>query len=476
MSSTNTHSTGLSLSSRIIIVVAAFLGWGFAGVHMSIISIVMRVAIVDLMPVGTAEGVIGQWFGWSVCAFLFGAAAGGYVLGIVGDRFGRARAMALSILCYSVFSAATYFVESPTSLLVLRFLTCLGVGGMWPNGIALIAEAWPNVSRPILAGIMGTSANIGILLFGVLTLSYHVTSESVIGGDAYGWRWTFLLAACPIVLAIGSFFLVPESPGWLAQKRKGDSNTEPKIGLGEIFKPGLRKTTIIGILLGTVPLFGGWGVANWAPAWSSEHSDLTKAQATAQKQAAEEGMGGSATRVKNDPTEKSRSTIARSLPGAVTSLLGGAVAAWIGRRLSYGLMCILAFVCTQFLFRVAEPTSTAPAFFHLDWGFGVWAPSEFTFWQAALGFFSGFFFGWLPLCLPEMFPTRVRSTGAGVSFNWGRILTGLAVIVTALALKDTFKGLYSNVGMLTGYVYLAGLVVFLMPASAKGGELDAVDE
>jgi len=181
----------ISTAGRYLIVVVAFLGWAFAGVHMSIVSIVMRVAVADLLPEGTEEGVIGQWFGWLVCAFLFGAATGGYIFGLVGDRVGRARAMAASILCYSVFSGLTYFSTSAEMLLVLRFLTCMGIGGMWPNGIALIAEAWPNVSRPILAGVMGTAANVGILCFAVLTTYRYVTSDD--------WRWTLLVGASPVL-------------------------------------------------------------------------------------------------------------------------------------------------------------------------------------------------------------------------------------------------------------------------------------
>jgi MFS family permease len=313
---------------------------------------------------------------------------------------------------------------------------------------------------------MGTSANVGILLFAVLTLTFQVTSESMIGGDAYGWRWTFLFAASPIVLGVLSFFFLPESPGWLALKQ--DTANEPEVGLGEIFAPGIRRTTIVGILLGAIPLFGGWGVGNWASAWSSEHNDVVNKQPVDDEPVAENGSeqpaaaAAAAPAKKGDPAEKSRSVIARSLPGSVTSLLGGAIAALIGRRLSYALMCSLAFICTQFLFRVAEPSSTAAPMFQMNLGFTVWDPSEFIFWQACLGFCSGFFFGWLPLCLPEMFPTRVRATGAGVSFNWGRILTGLGILLSSLALREAFKGQYSDVGMVSGFIYLFGLAVILM--------------
>ncbi|MFQ5731782.1 MAG: MFS transporter [Planctomycetaceae bacterium] len=420
----------LSRTGRYLILIVAFLGWAFAGVHMAIIGIVMRVAVADLLPAGASEGEIGQWFGWSVCAFLFGAATGGYLFGYVGDRLGRARAMAGSILCYSIGSGATYFVDSPEMLLVLRFLTCLGVGGIWPNGVALIAEAWPNVSRPLLAGLIGTAANVGILCFALLTTVWYVTGDD--------WRWTMLVGAAPVVLGIVGWFTVPESPRWLALRdRHRDDGPEttptPSIGLGEIFRPPILRITLIGILLGTVPLFGGWGVSNWAQAWASEAGDKPKSA---------------------DPALKSRVQIARSLPGSISSLLGGALAFYFGRKRSYFLLSLGALICTQFLFRVESP-----------------ADPMFLFWMGTLGFFSGFFFGWLPFCLPELFPTRVRSTGAGVSFNWGRILTGIGVLASAVALRQAFQGRYADVGQVTGFIYALGMLVILFAPQASGEEL-----
>ena len=89
-----------------------------------------------------------------------------------------------------------------------------------------------------------------------------------------------------------------------------------------------------------------------------------------------------------------------------------------------------------------------------------------------LGFFSGFFFGWLPLCLPELFPTRVRATGAGVSFNWGRILTAFGVLLSAVALKQMFQGEYATVGKITGLIYVAGLVVIWFAPDTSSTSLD----
>jgi MFS transporter, SHS family, sialic acid transporter len=457
----------LSRTGCWLVLTVAFLGWFFAGVHMAITSVVMRVAVADLLPPATGEGEIGKWFGWMVCAFLFGAAAGGYVFGYVGDRIGRAKAMAASILCYSVFSGLAYYADNAESLLVLRFLTCMGVGGIWPNGVALLAEAWPDVSRPFLAGLIGTAANVGITLFAVLTIPWQVTVDD--------WRWTMLAGASPVVLGIFGWFAVPESPRWLSLRRReaeaaeevaevgaqrnpvesrdrGFPSVQPRppiksqspAGLMEIFRPPLLRITLIGILLGTVPLFGGWGVSNWANAWASEAGDKP---ASGDKTNAAKAEAP-------DPALKSWATIARGLPGSISSLLGGALAFYLGRKRTYFLLSLGALVCTQLLFRVDDPH----------------AP-EFLFWMGALGFFSGFFFGWLPLCLPELFPTRVRSTGAGVSFNWGRILTGIGVLASAVALKDAFQGEYALVGRVTGFVYALGMVVILFAPESAAEEL-----
>ena len=488
-----------------VILISALLGWAFAGVQMSINSIVMRVAATELLEsqfveqgisdaasAGTVvagslldgfdadndgkldrvergrarEASLSQWFGWLTCAFLLGAAGGGYLLGLLGDRIGRAKAMAASILCYSVFSLATYSVQTPTQLLVLRFVTCMGIGGMWPNGIALMSEAWPTMSRPLLAGALGSAANVGILCFALSNIRYEVSLDA--------WRWTFLVGGSPIVLGILTLLLVPESPRWLALRRQSAAGTDAqvagaqKVGLMEVFRPPILKLTVLGVLLGTVPLFGGWGVSNWATAWASEVGDTKQAvkanDATPDARKRQEGAS------QPDPMLKSMTVIARSLPGSISSLLGGALAFWLGRKRSYFLLSLGALVCTQFLFR-ADPADKSVLFaislFGRDVDF-----TEFLAWTAGLGFFSGFFFGWLPYCLPELFPTRVRSTGAGVSFNWGRILTAIGVLATAAVLKQSLQGRYDLAGQYTGLVYVLGMIVVWFIPDPSESSLD----
>lgn len=144
-----------------------------------------------------------SWFGYYVCALLIGGAAGGLVFGRIGDRFGRVKGMTAAICCYSGMSLLAYFVQAPWQLLVMRFLVCMGMGGMWPNEVALMSEVWSGVSRPLLAGVIGTAANIGI--FVVASIGKYAREVSI-----DDWRWVMLLGGAPIVLGILIPFIVPE--------------------------------------------------------------------------------------------------------------------------------------------------------------------------------------------------------------------------------------------------------------------------
>ncbi|MCH8829858.1 MAG: MFS transporter, partial [Planctomycetes bacterium] len=167
----------LSSRGRYLILATAFLGWMCAGMQMINFPLATGSIVRDLHGKVLAEDSqlsqkerkeqinikVGQWFGYYVVAFLLGAASGGLIFGWMGDRIGRAKTMGLSILCYSLLHGLAYFTPFSSSLqtlLLLRFLACFGVGGMWPTGVALVSEAWTNASRPFLAGLIGTSANV----------------------------------------------------------------------------------------------------------------------------------------------------------------------------------------------------------------------------------------------------------------------------------------------------------------------------
>ncbi len=421
-------SRGITARGRYLVLTTAFLGWLCAGTQMSITPLVARSATKDLLETPSEE-IVGRWFARYNCAFLLGAAAGGLLLGAVGDRIGRTKAMGASILIFSAFSGLAYFSRSVEELLVIRFLGCLGVGGMWPNGVALVSEAWSDVSRPLLAGIIGTAANVGLVLFGILSIYIPITPES--------WRWVFLVGAVPAVLGALVLGAVPESPRWLAQRWTPGTGRQSAPAI-EVFRPPLLRLTLIGILLGTIPLLGGWGSGNWLVPWADKGGDL------------------------KDPALKGWAQVSRSFGGTLGSLAGGWFAGWLGRRRAYFVISLGSLATSAYLYRFVDPTQTA-----------------FYIWAVILGVVSGLYFGWLPLCLPELFPTRVRSTGAGVSFNFGRIGAAIGVLGTG-TLVEAFKADYGRVGSITSLIYVLGAaIIWLAPdttdkkLSDEGGRMNA---
>lgn len=254
-----TDITELTVGQRWLALSAAFLAWMFAGLEISLFVLISRPAIVDMLggqvDSSQIERVAAQWFAWYQCAFLLGAAAGGWLFGSLGDRAGRTRSIGLSVLCYSIVTGISYFVADPYLMWVLRFVACMGIGGVWPNAVALAVEGLPTVSRPLLAGLMGTAANVGFVLLGVVCYLFPVTPES--------WRWVLIVGATPALLGIVALAIVPESPRWLAGKRAAASAKTQAQPVREILRPPLLSRTMIGIVLGGIPVIGTAANANW---------------------------------------------------------------------------------------------------------------------------------------------------------------------------------------------------------------------
>ena len=181
-------------AQRFLVLGAAFFGWLFAGVQLGLMPLASLSVSEDLMGAAFTHASAGDWFARYTASLMLGAAIGGILLGQFGDRFGRAKGLAWSVLCYSFFGGAAYFAGTQEQLLVLRFLTGLGIGGMWPNGVSLVSEFWQDVSRPMLAGIFGAAANLGVFAMSQLGTFRDVTPDS--------WRWLMLAGATPFVLGL----------------------------------------------------------------------------------------------------------------------------------------------------------------------------------------------------------------------------------------------------------------------------------
>lgn len=432
---------------RRLMLVAAFVSWMFAGLENGLFVLIHRQMMHELLGPGTAEQLVTRWFAWNQAAFMLGAAVGGWLFGWLGDRFGRTRAMGWSVVCYSALTLAAWFVNEPHLMWGVRFLACLGFGGSWPNAVALVTEACPSTSRPLLAGLLGSAANFGFVLMGVIGLGFAITDDS--------WRWVLLVGASPMIIGFWILTAVPESPKWLVaravivagQNSGGNSpNAAGRSSIAEVFQPPLLYRTLLGIGLGAIPVIGTAANANWVVPWSDQVAAQARIQNAEKVGAESDGPTKVAAPGKTDSRQKARTLITRSSGAIFGSLLGGVIASVVGRRLTYFLISLCTFAVSSWLF-----TQLTPLHPHF---------SIFTF---LLGFFGVTYFGWLPLFLPELFPTHVRSTGSGISFNSGRIIAALVVIYVGLRM-ESFQGDYAKIGFWTGMIYAVGMVlIWLAP-------------
>ena len=405
------------------VLIAAFLGWMFDGLEMGLFPINARPALQQMqMSQGlvATDAFVGQWMGYATAAFLFGAAFGGVIFGWLGDKIGRVKAMALSILVYSLFTGLIYFATEPWHLAAVRFIAALGMGGEWSLGVALVMEVWPEKHRPLMAGIIGAAANVGFALIAIIGMFFKVTTDS--------WRWVALVGAAPALLTFVIRLFVPESEKWHAAVSASTEKTRP---LSEILSMPLLKHTLIAIMLSSIALIGTWGSVQWLPLWADKLA----------------GVG--------DPTAKAYTGCASAIGAVVGCLLGAWFGGFVTRRVGYFLLCLGSLATCQWLFR----------------GFDSYGAS-FLAMTFVVGGLTAAFYGWLPLYLPELFPTRVRATGQGLSYNAGRILAAVGALQMG-SLMQTFEGSYARAGAIITIIYVVGMFVIWIAPETKGKPLPA---
>jgi MFS family permease len=520
---------------------AALLGWLFDGFEIGMFPLVGPNALDELLSDQLASNPMlkAEWFGVIMAVFLVGAATGGVVFGWLGDRLGRVRAMSLSILTYAIFTGLCGFATEAWHIALLRFVASLGMGGEWSLGVALINELWPERSRALLAGLIGAAANVGLLMVGLLSLilvsliestreillSWQFslqTIEFLLGGD--GWRLMMIAGALPALLTFLIRLFVPESRKWEQERDQGatshwatrdllgvilgavgalvvvvvwsplfkgmfiaDANAAagnmaisssgylPRIAITfagilvalvgythPVRKYLLRaeetqeltytdkrtyvKRMLLGACLAGIPLLGTWGSLQWAPKW---------AIALAQQLPAEHG-----------PYYAKEYTMIAMASGAV---LGTIVAAllcdWIGRRPTYAWLCVLSCISLVYLYQANETYDARLLV-------SVFAAGAIT---AAV-------YGWLPLYLPELFPTRIRATAQGFAFNFGRILSAVGSLQTAALTAYFSRGIpadqieiqaFPYAGATLSSIYLLGLILIWFGPETKGKPLPA---
>lgn len=477
------------------VLMVAVLGWAFDTMDQQLFNLARRPAMTELLHIGESESatepegpaVISAaseediaWHGTvATSIFMIGWATGGLIFGILGDKIGRAKTLLITILLYSLFTGLSALSTSIWDFAFYRFLTGLGVGGEFAVGVALVAEVIPERARASALGWVQAFSAVGNITAALITSGLGFLERE--GGRVFGlstWRVMFLIGALPALLAVVIRIGLKEPDRWKDAARKADvdpdhpvqdllsgdgeeepvasAETEPtpkeakptyQLGsLAEMFgDPVLRRNTIVGMILAFSGIVGLWGIGFFS-------FDLFRI--VFRQILEEQGLSG------------------KDLDGQLTIYVG-----YISFFQNFG-----AFLGIYSFARITQRIGRRPAFAVAF--LAAMAATVFTFWFVGrigglytaylmvfvMGFCQLSLFGGYAIYFPELFPTRLRSTGTSFCYNVGRFVAAVGPLflgyMTSVVFADMTHGgdqswpmRYASISMCS--IFLLGL--FALP-------------
>lgn len=447
--------------------------------------------------------------------FIAGWACGGLLFGMLGDRIGRVKTMLITILVYSFCTGLSAFSYSVYDFSFYRFLTGLGVGGEFAVGVALVAEVMPSNARTGALGLLQALSAVGNITAALINLGLGIAEEE--GLVTSPWRVMFVIGALPALLAVAVRWGLKEPEAWQraqAQQRGEDQATETGVAAGEppirpgqtaaapatpqlgsyveLFRDPLwRKHAILGLLLGCSGIIGLWSVGFFTPDLIRYVQRKGMAAEVYDEKIAEARKENKDELVKNWSTIREHEVKGATIPAELKDLqkqaepiIGGRLSRWssytslminfgaffgiygfsvlaqrAGRKASFVIALTAAFV------------STAAVFWFLQdfWQIFVMVP--------IMGFCQLSLFGGYAIYFPELFPTRLRSTGTSFCYNVGRFAAALGPLVKA-ALERFFQSLSDDpiqslryAGVTMCLVFFVGYFVLPFLPETKGKPL-----
>jgi MFS family permease len=387
-----------------------------------------------------AELEIRRFSGWATTIFMLGWATGGLFFGMMGDRWGRARTMLITIVLYSMFTGLSALSQHWWDFMIYRFITGLGVGGEFAAGVALVAEVMPARARPQALGLLQALSAVGNI------------AGSLISGVVlqFGWQWMYLVGTIPAIMVIFVMRSLREPETWV--KARTHASAEEAVAremgsLKELFRNRRwRRNAIIGFTLALAGVIGLWGVAFWS-------FELVNEALRGVPRGEVIGIRAVGTALQD--------------VGAFVGILGFSfVAARLGRRPAFALAFLIALASIFFVF-------------------GYMRTAADVYWMLPiLGFCTLAVFGGYAIYFPELFPTRLRSTGTGFCYNAARFiaafgpyfLTGLEGYFaeanpTLLGRLGGVDSSFRYAALSVASIYLLGLLVLPFAPETKGKAL-----
>ena len=426
------------------VLLAACLGWLFDTMDQQLFTLARRPAMLDLLHVHAGDpnsaGMVATYAGYSTAIFMIGWAIGGILFGVLGDRIGRVKTMMITILSYSAFTGLSVFSTGVWDFSAYRFFTGLGVGGEFAVGVSLVAEVMPTRARPYALGMLQASSVIGNMLAAITGIVLgHLQATRAIASP---WRWMFIVGALPALIVFFFIRRLKEPESW---QRAKDLNV--KLGsITELFSSKWRRSTLVGMTLAFSGVVGLWGIGFFTPDLLGSVLDKTfRAQGLPEHTIASQ----------------------KTLWIGINALLQNFGAFWgiygftyltarIGRKKAFAAGYLAAMFATAFTFWKLK------TFSDMFWMTPIMGCCELTL------------FGGFAIYFPELFPTRLRSTGTSFCYNVGRLIAAVGPFALALLTSRVFAGTeepmrYAGITMCS--VFLLGLAVLPWAPETMGKPL-----
>lgn len=441
---TTAHWLGLS-GYHWLVIAAGWAGWGFDVFDALLFNFVAPNCLPVLLhlPPGSpaAHRAVVFWIGALTSMLLVTWAAGGVLFGWIADRIGRKRALFATIALYACGTALCALTSQLWQLILCRLVAGLGIGGEWGIGAALVAEAVPEQRRVEAGVILQTSSPLGLVL--ATAVNYQIAGVWFADQPQSSWRYVFLAGLLPALAALTVRLFLRESEPWQQSRARGAPST-PR----ELFAPEMRAATMSGFFVAVIAIISWWACNSFLPLLGST---------LAHEHAAGIGLTGPAVQALAAAWQ-ARASNAFNLGGLLGALAAVPLARLLGRRRMFRV---------YFLFSAVAILAT--------FGLPLAAPARLAL-LVAVGAGVYGIFGAFTFYLPELFPARLRATGAGFCYNIGRVLAAAGpVIIGALsAMAGGSSAAIMHILLWFALVPLAaGLVTPLLVVETRGRALPA---
>ncbi len=430
----------------------ASLAWLFDCFDQQIFILYRNDALKNLLPEGTDPTVVKKFGGYATSIFVAGWATGGLIFGSLGDKFGRAKMLTLTVLLYSVFTGLSALSQGWIDFAVYRFVTGLGVGGVFGLAVALVADTLPDHARTGALGLLQALSAAGNIAAGLMSMWIGTLIKGGTLDPATAWKWAFLMGAIPAFLCVFIQVRLKEPEKWVLahaqSKVSGKGMGSYRSLLGEA---RWRKPALLGMMLCISGVIGLWGIGFFSP-------ELVTDVIT--NSLREKGIA--------DTEITSQVNHWRGINGIVQNLgsfFGMMAFAWLAQRTGRKPAFALAFVGAM---------AATWSYFQFFSGVGdIWM-------SAVMGFFQLALFGGFAIYLPELFPTRLRSTGTSFCYNVGRFLAASGPFTLGLLQQGLAAGATTPEAKLAAFreacqwmslIFLVGLVALFFLHETKGKPL-----